>query len=466
MEKIDLKSECGLPHANNPLWSGPAFSRRQFFRIAGTGVAGYYLTQVASPLDVLAQSRVATRSTARQCILIHLAGAPSHVDMFDLKEGPWTPIDFAPTGYGNIRFPKGLMPNLAEQLGHLAIIRSSRSWALVHSLTTIWMQIARNPVAALGKISPNIGSVVALEYQARRKPQDLLPGFISLNATPVGSGYFPTQFAPFQVATSASGLTNTTNADGATRLGTRWQLLQSLDGEWRNNSPVGRAPEDMQDFYLSAKALMYNSQVDSVFKFTTDDRNRFGASGFGDSCLVARNILKNDLGTRFIQISLGGWDNHSTIYNQTAGIYPRAQQLDKGLAMLLSDLSITPGSVANKSLLDETLIVVMGEFGRTVGNLNAQQGRDHFMQQFVVMAGGGVAGGRVIGATDATGSRTAEPGWAGNRDVRPEDVAATIYSALGIDWTTTRYDDPFKRGFDYVPFAKDGAYMPIDEVFK
>jgi uncharacterized protein (DUF1501 family) len=108
----------------------------------------------------------------------------------------------------------------------------------------------------------------------------------------------------------------------------------------------------------------------------------------------------------------------------------------------------------------------MGEFGRTVGGVNNQGGRDHHLQQFVVFAGGGTAGGRVVGATDSTGANTTEPGWERNRPVRPEDVAATIYSALGIDWTTVRYDDPFKRGFEYVPFAaSEDAYGPVNTIF-
>jgi hypothetical protein len=82
-----------------------------------------------------------------------------------------------------------------------------------------------------------------------------------------------------------------------------------------------------------------------------------------------------------------------------------------------------------------------------------------------MFAGGGVKGGKVIGKTDATGSMTTEYGWSRDRDIRPEDTEATIHSALGINWTTIRYDDPLGRGFEYVPFAKDDAYGPIEELF-
>jgi uncharacterized protein (DUF1501 family) len=138
---------------------------------------------------------------------------------------------------------------------------------------------------------------------------------------------------------------------------------------------------------------------------------------------------------------------------------------DPAYAALLTDLQAMPGSVAGKTLLDETLVVIVAEFGRTVGALNNQAGRDHNLRMTTVWAGGGVRGGQVIGKTDATGGNVADYGWSANRDVRPEDVTCTIYSALGIDYTTVRHDDPLGRGFEYVPFAKDGTYKPIDELF-
>ncbi|HEV8269085.1 MAG TPA: DUF1501 domain-containing protein, partial [Thermoanaerobaculia bacterium] len=118
-----------------------------------------------------------------------------------------------------------------------------------------------------------------------------------------------------------------------------------------------------------------------------------------------------------------------------------------------------------RTLLDETLVVVFGEFGRTVGPLNNLEGRDHFLRMLIVFAGGGVRGGRVLGKTDEKGADLVESGWSENRDIRPEDIAATVYSALGIDYTTVRHDDPLGRGFEYVPFAKDGVYKAVDELF-
>jgi hypothetical protein len=371
------------------------------------------------------------------------------------------------------------MPNLAKNLDKLTIVRSVQAWAAVHQLAQIWTQIARNPTAALGKIAPNIGAVVALE---KENPAATLPGFIALNTgNPVRAGYLPSKFSPFAVSPNPEGLASSTHPDGEARFDSRLQLLNSLDAGLRVNSPLGREAEDMAVFYGQARRLMYNAQVDAAFKFTTEEQRRYGMypagngpnagepygmNAFGDSCLVARNILSAGLGTRFIQIQLGGWDNHSNIYAANAGIYPRARSLDGGLSALLQDLGSAAGVGAGKTLLDETLIVVMGEFGRTVGTVNNQAGRDHYLQQFAVFAGGGAAGGRVVGATNSTGAFTEEPGWERNRPARAEDIAATVYSALGIDWTTVRYDDPFRRGFEYIPFAaSQDAYGPINAIF-
>jgi uncharacterized protein (DUF1501 family) len=111
------------------------------------------------------------------------------------------------------------------------------------------------------------------------------------------------------------------------------------------------------------------------------------------------------------------------------------------------------------------MVVMLGEFGRTVGPLTPGGGRDHFAQQFAFFAGGGVKGGTVIGKTDTTGADVAEFGWSRGRYVYMEDVEATIYSALGIDWTYIRHDDPLHRGFNYVPLSEEDYYGPVTELW-
>jgi uncharacterized protein (DUF1501 family) len=203
---------------------------------------------------------------------------------------------------------------------------------------------------------------------------------------------------------------------------------------------------------------MYNPVVNTAFGFTTADSQRYGASALGNACLVASQVLKANQGTRFVQItSNDGWDMHQNIY-AAANLPARAKILDGAVSALLGDLK------AN-GLLDTTMVVMCGEFGRTVGALTGAAGRDHWPQMFAVFAGGGVKGGRALGATNATGSTTSDYGWSQDRFVYPEDIEATIYSAMGIDWTTIRRDDPLGRGFEYVPQTGPFQFSPVHELW-
>jgi hypothetical protein len=346
------------------------------------------------------------------------------------------------------------------------LIRSCQTTALVHPLLQTWAQIARNPTSATGKIAPNIGSIVALEKEPERKSNQKLPGFVSLNGggSLQGVGYLPSVYSPFDVTPSANGLTNLTNSDGQSSFTNRYNMLQSMDASIGPNSPYGKKFEEMADFYSSARSLMYDSSVSNAFRFTSDEQQRFGNTSFGNACVTARNIIAANLGTRYVQINLGGWDNHQNIYQTNAGIYPSAHALDNGLGSLICDLAVMPGS-NGKTLLDETLIVAKGEFGRTVGNITSQLGRDHYFVHSALIAGGGTRG-VAIGKTTADGAYVDDPGWSAGRPVYAEDIAATIYSALGINYNTTRHDDPLGRGFEYIPTTGSYIGQPILELFQ
>jgi hypothetical protein len=454
-----MKDRFGYDWSNiqgAPYWSKPMLGRRMFFRHVASAVGGYFLLPTR-PMETIAKAAVTTKNTARYCIFVMMAGAPSHTDTFDLKEGSWTPAAFNPTSYNGVRFPQGLMPTLATQLDSIALLRSVYAWAGVHGLMQAWVQIGRNPVSAVAKISPHIGSVVSMELS--QGARQTLPTFLALNGQPAaGSGYFATEHAPFQL-TAGSGLPNTTHRDGQPRFDTRYGLLQDIDAESRYFNDIGPGPSDMAAWNQRSRLLMYNSNVDKVFTFDQAEKNRYGNTAFGNACITARNLIRADLGTRFIQITFGSWDHHTNIYVANTQLTPMARQFDGGLGTLIADLKA-------EGLLDQTLIVAQGEFGRTVGPPNTNGGRDHYQQQAALFAGAGIKGGRAIGATSATGGDTIDPGWYRNRYVRPEDIEATIYSALGIDWTTVRRDDPLKRGFEYVPFASDqDLYGPVHELW-
>ena len=461
-EKFDTFAQK-YPHPHQPFYSRPHITRRRWFQIFGAGVGVSCLAGRARAGVVIKSNSVQTQNTARNVIFLFMTGAPSHTDTFDLKVvNGTTPSDFNPAQIGSLLWPSGLLPNLATHLPDMAIIRSVRAWAAAHQLGQHWVQIGRNPAAALGDIAPNIGSIVAVEKESDRQNGQVLPTFLALNALDaIGSGYLSAAYDPMRLTPSPTGIPNTTNVDGLNRMNSRWNLLHTLDDKLRVDSPLGQTAADYADFTASAQNLMYNPDVQNAFNYTADDSTRYGNTSFGNACLLAQKIVAANLGSRFVQVEVGGWDMHQNIYGQggRGGLYTLGKTFDVAVSAMLDDLK-------KSGQLSQTLVVMMGEFGRTVGKLTGQAGRDHLLQQFVAFAGAGVQGGRAIGSTDATGSQTDDPGWSRNRDVKPEDIEATIYSAMGINWTSVRYDDPFGRGFEYVPFSNSqDLYGPVNELW-
>src|SRR5262249_33589846 len=202
--------------------------------------------------------------------------------------------------------------------------------------------------------------------------------------------------------------------------------------------------------------MLYNPDVTAAFTYADAERAAYGNTTFGDSLIVARNLVAGNRGSRFIHVSFGSWDDHVNVYQN---MRTRGPVLGQRLAALISDLANMPHpTLANTSLLDRTLIVMMGEFGRTpptrygASGLNGTAGRDHYQTvQFCFLAGGGVQGGRNIGVLNADGSSITNPGWdygtlgargAAGANVRMEGIVVTLDSALGTDWTTGIFDTP------------------------
>jgi len=436
----------------------PRIGRRMFFRHVATAVSGYFLLPGRRPGETVARAASTPMGTAQNVIFVMLTGAPSHTDTFDLKEGAWTPAFLAPTSYGDLRFPQGLMPNLANTIQDLALVRSLRAHATAHPLAQTWVQIGRNPVQGLNRIAPHIGSVVAMELGPQTANQTL-PAFVSLNASSgPGAGFLPPQDEPFYISPNGGGLNNTRNSDGPAAVDRRLELTLEFDTEINYNAPLGDGPTELNQFRWKAKQMMYNSAIDSVFSFDQTARVAYGNSSFGNACLCARNLLRANIGARFIQISFGSWDHHGNIYAPNTNLQLLSRQFDAGLGALIGDLK-------NDGSFDSTLIVAVGEFGRTVGPLNQNNGRDHHLQQSALFTGAGIKGGRAIGATNDLGDTVVDPGWAADRNIWPEDVEATIYSALGIDWTKVIHGDNLGRGFEYVPQLDGVTYYPINELW-
>ena len=436
----------------------PFFTRRGFFQLAA-GLTGSVLLERPAFGGEIVRHGGTPISKAKNVVFILLGGAPSHTDLFDFKQTGDTPMNvLKPETVNGMVFPTGIMPKLANQLGELAIARSVRSWALQHNLAQSWAQIGRSPAAALGNIAPNIGAIIAAEKEGERTPGQVFPTFLALNSgAAIGSGYLPAVYSPLKITPAVSGLPDTANADGQARFTAKYDFMQQLDQPLRDaaTNPYGSEMAGYQGFYEAGRAMMFNPEVDKAFRFTNAEAVRYGPSGFGNACLNAAKVLGARGGTRYIMITLSSWDHHTNIYT---ALPPIAKQLDDGVSALITDLK------ANGTY-DETLIVIMGEFGRTTGSLTATEGRDHHLQQFAVFAGAGVKGGRTLGATDEAGNATKTYGWSRDRDFRFEDIEATIYSAMGIDWTSVRFDDPFGRGFYYVPESNNDLYGPIHELW-
>ena len=430
-------------------------SRRRL--LAGVGLLG-----LAQRGDAQITSMpVETRNTARTCIFINLDGAPSHVDTFDTKDGGWNPSNADIQQHGKIAISHTFFPVLAKYTDRMCLLRSVSSWEAEHVRGQFYLQTSHPSNPAFATETPHIGSVAALERAGDGK----LPPFLSLNGTAgQGSTFLGGRYEPMVAPANPGGFSTIThNFYGATsqqRFDEKFKLLEELEAPFRA-APYDPVMAAQPEFYSAARGLMYDPTITQVFQFSNEDRVRYGTSNFGNACIVARNAVRSKSGAAFITIRNGGWDTHQSMFDiaYPQNFYNLVNTLDAGVGNLVEDLRASGD-------LDQTLIVIMGEFGRTPGELNSRGGRDHHrFAMSVAMIGGGVKGGTVIGATDAVGERIVDPGWHAQRPIYPEDITTTIYSALGINWTKRILDTPSGRIFEYVAGSLRGEFEPVTEVF-
>ena len=436
------------------------FTRRQLLKGAATISA---FTALARRGDAEVQTvAVNPRDTAKSCIYINLNGAPSQLDTFDPKDGPWNPPDVDLRQYpGGIVLSNKLFPELSKITNRLCVLRSLNSWEAVHERGQFYLQTAHPANPAFLAESPHIGSVIGVE----RGITGPLPPFLQLNAsTGPGAKFLGGKYEPLYPPSNAGGLTslehNYYGTASKARFEEKFRLLQDMDAKLRD-APPGKVMADHSEFYDAARRMMYDQAVASVFQFTDAEAGRYGNTAVGRSCLVARNAVRAKNGTYFVSIAHGSWDMHQNMFDKaySPNMYTMANDLDRAVGALVEDLRVSGD-------LDSTLILLMGEFGRTPGTLNIQGGRDHHKNAMsALLIGGGVRGGRAIGATDPEGDHVVTPGWKGDRPIVMEDIAATMYSALGVNWTKSLTDTPSGRRFEYVPFGAQGTYTAIDEVF-
>ncbi|MBI4850225.1 MAG: DUF1501 domain-containing protein [Acidobacteria bacterium] len=393
---------------------------------------------------------ITPRESAKNCLLIILRGGPSHIDTFDVKVGSWTPskLGVSQNSVGTL-WPTAVMPQLAKKANKFSIVRSLQHVEVVHERAEYYAETGRRLNPGLRAEIPHIGAVVALEQEAKRTSSDIFPGFMVFGGSGYSNnGFLSANFSPFIIDDAGSGINNLLPIDGLSSFERRRETLRMLNEI--NNGETNQSRQTFSVFQEQAEKMMKDPITASTFIVSDNDKRRYGNNYFGISLAAAKNVFKANRGTRFIEVDQYGWDNHINIYDDGQFNLPNlCRQFDSAFSSLIDDLAASPGIKA-PSLLDETLIVVMGEFGRTVGNLNETKGRDHYPYAFsALFAGGGVKGGRVIGSTDETGAGVKELGWSQNRAVHLPDIVTTIYSALGIDWTKTLTNTPSGRIYRY-----------------
>lgn len=459
----------------------PSLTRRELLRVGGISLVGGYLNAF-HPLNVRASQKVQPMAAARQVLFINIDGGMSQVDTLDAKEGAWTPKYFDIRSFANdLKLPFGVMPNLPSVLDKITVVRSMAAWDVVHGRAQYYIQTGHPLNLALAKEVPSIGAVVCHELASQRKASDSLPPFIVMNmagnqAGLINQGFMSAEFGPMSLSVGDAAPNLAPQKGMEATMQRRWERLQQLDDSLRSgksgDGTVDRSFGDFHEYYRGAWAIMNDPRVPQIFTLSDEDKKRYGSSTIGNSLALARNLFKADAGTRFIMASHGGWDHHGNIYKEGSRNHPvLMRELDAAFSALIKDLDGTPSTFTpGKTLLDETLVIAMSEFGRTTGPISETRlGREHYMQVHSgMLAGGGIRRGQVIGKTDDAGGKIVDFGWSARRPIYMEDIACTIYSAMGIDWTKTIENTPSGRSFHYVEPASGTKYVgfkPVQELF-
>ncbi len=444
----------------------PRLTRRCLLQSGAAVLAGFDLLPLAAPLRAEAGRTVKPRGCADFGLFIFLGGGLSHLDSFDLKEGAWTPDDFDIRQVTpEIRLPVALFPKLSRDLSKLAMVRGMEAWETEHGRATYYLHTMHPPSPARLAEIPSLGAVVAYEFRDRRRETDILPPFLSLNYGPdqIKSGFLDSRFGPLNLNTQGSLdfiVPETEKGRFERRLG-HLKDLESLSAR-----AMGGPEALIRSSRGDSLTMMSSPEIRTILKLDAEERTRYGGNRFGDACILARNVLAADRGARFVSIASGGWDFHTNIYDRTqkSNQYSKSLDLDAGLSALLADMAARRDG-GGRSLLDRTLIVVAGEFGRTTGALSPGKGRDHHkFAMSALFAGAGLVGGRAMGATDERGEKVVSGGWRKKRSIYPEDVAATIYSALGIDWGKKLTGAPSGRVFEYVEPQSGTRFLDPSEI--
>lgn len=420
--------------------------RRDFLKIGALGAAGLTLGNYLR----WAGAGELQGARAKSAIFIHLQGGPSHLDTFDMKpdapsefRGVFNPIESNVAGLQVCEH----LPKLAQCMDKVALLRGVSHGLAAHNLGSEYINTGTPPIASLEY--PSYGAVVTREtWEPRDLPafvaipnnQYQRPGFLGVKYAPLNTGGAPRPGRPFNVRGISLG-----NGITVTEVERRHALLKDLDGAFRGFEQKNQLLEGLDEFSQQAISIITSPRSREAFDVSQESpayAAKFGETPFGMSCLLATRLI--EAGVRFVSLTNGGWDTHQDNFTRLKDrLLP---PFDEGLAALLTGLD-------EKGLLESTVVFVTGEFGRTpkINSRSAEGGRDHYPRcMFMLMAGGGIRGGQVVGASDEKATQPASDPY------RPDDVAATFYHCLGIDHTKEYHTDTGRP----ITIVRDGRLIP------
>ena len=390
-------------------------SRRELLRAGGLSSIGLTLADLYQSQAAHAAPVVKSTRRAKNCIVIYLPGGPSHIDTFDSK--PEAPVEIrgefssVATKIDGVHFGQHLAKTAAIA-DKLAVLRSVRNTQEEHSSSHLMTGYWNTERVIIGD-RPSIGSVL---WKLHGRTESSIPGYVALSRidreSGAGAGYLEPMYEP--LFAQGPGKEDLNPKLAAVRLDARRRLLAQIDGHCRQ-SLTALSAQAKDAFTQRALDVLSATTTRDAFDLSQDKEDVRKSYNGADNFLTARRLV--EAGVNFVSLDFGGWDTHSDNFNHLKNQLP---VMDQAYTTLIKDLEA-------RGLLDETLVVMWGEFGRTP-RVNGTAGRDHWPAVMsCVMAGGGIRAGQAVGSTDGSGSAPAE------RPVHVRNVVATIYSALGID---------------------------------
>ena len=354
----------------------------------------------------------------KSAILLWMGGGPSTMDLWDLKPGAPTGGPFKPisTSADGVEISEHL-PLMSKQMHHMSIVRSMSTREADHMLGRYYMHTGYVPNPNVEH--PSYGAVISHEL-ADQVPELDIPPFVSVGSGSVGPGFLGMTWAPFVVDSNGQ-VRNLDMGMDAARLSQRMEMLATIEKKFVAENRGSSAMDHAKVLEKTVK-LMTSDQM-KAFKVMSEPKevqDRYGATGFGRGCLLARRLV--EAGVPFVEVDLGGWDMHADIFQTLSD--RKLPELDKAMSALVSDLS-------ERGLLDDTAIIWMGEFSRTP-NINGNGGRDHWARSWSVVVGGaGFKRGVAVGETSSDGKEViTEP-------YSSQDVMASVLKSLGVSLETT-----------------------------